>query len=218
MKKHHTQRGVALFITLIMLVAMTIAALALVRTIDTANVIAGNLAFKQSSLQIGDIGIEAAASALPANILSGTPETVWNISGSTCSSDACRNYYPSMLATNAIDVPTSTINWTTSNSTVGTQIIWDNVPPVVNSNIPTGYTIRYIIDRLCKGPTPVSDIAGKCLADVPVTEGQEKGVSGRPVAVMTSADAVYYRVTVRVTGPRSTETYIQSILTGPPTV
>ena len=217
MRTHRKQRGVALFITLIMLVAMTIASLALVRTVDTANVIAGNLAFKQSSLQIGDLGIEAAVAALPASILNGTPESVWSI-GTGCASDACRNYYPSMLATSSIGVPTATINWATSNTTPGTSITWSTVPAVVNTNIPAGYTIQYIIDRLCKGPTPVTDIAGKCLSDVPVTEGQEKGLSGRQLAVMTSASSVYYRVTVRISGPRSTETYIQSILTGPPKV
>ena len=46
------QRGVVLFIALIALVAMSLAAVALVRSVDTATIIAGNLAFKQSELSL----------------------------------------------------------------------------------------------------------------------------------------------------------------------
>lgn len=215
MNKQYKQRGVALFITLIMLVAMTIASIALVRTVDTANVVAGNLAFKQSTLQIGDMGIEAAATALQSPILTTASETTWSLSGS-CTSDACRNYHPTMLRTNSIGVPTNLYTWPASGPAVGTAILWDSVPAISSNSIPAGYQIQYVIDRLCHGPAPVTDIAGKCMAEMPLTEGGEKGVSGRPVTKFTSSDTVYYRVTVRVRGPRSTETFIQSILTGPP--
>src|SRR3989304_2733091 len=60
-----SQKGMVLFIALIVLVAMTLAGLALVRSVDTANVIAGNLAFQPSTLQAGDRGVEAAVPALP---------------------------------------------------------------------------------------------------------------------------------------------------------
>ena len=52
------QRGVVLFISLIVLVAMTLAGVALVRSVDTTNLIAGNLAFKQGATLSGDAAIE----------------------------------------------------------------------------------------------------------------------------------------------------------------
>lgn len=58
------QRGVVLLIALIALVALTLAGIALVRSVDTGNVIAGNLAFKQAALQVSDTGTEAALTAL----------------------------------------------------------------------------------------------------------------------------------------------------------
>src|ERR1044072_4039301 len=61
----HGQRGVVLFIALIVLVALMLASVSLVRSVDTANIIAGNLAFKQASVQAADTGIEAAVAALP---------------------------------------------------------------------------------------------------------------------------------------------------------
>lgn len=55
-----TQRGVVLFIALIVLVAMTMAGLAMMRAVDTNNLIAGNLAFKNAAVSAGDAAVEAA--------------------------------------------------------------------------------------------------------------------------------------------------------------
>jgi type IV pilus assembly protein PilX len=54
------QRGVVLFIALIVLVAMTMAGLAMMRSVDTNNLIAGNLAFKNAAASAGDAAVEAA--------------------------------------------------------------------------------------------------------------------------------------------------------------
>jgi len=56
------QRGVVLFIALIVMVAMSLAAIAMFRSVDTANLVAGNQAFKQSALNSTDIGVAAAMS------------------------------------------------------------------------------------------------------------------------------------------------------------
>src|SRR4051812_42847814 len=61
------QAGVVLIIALVVLVAMTLAAVALVRSVDTNNVIAGNLAFQQAATHSADTGIEAAITWLQAN-------------------------------------------------------------------------------------------------------------------------------------------------------
>ncbi len=54
------QRGVVLFIALIVLVAMTLAGLAMMRSVDTNNLIAGNLAFKNAATSAGDAAVEVA--------------------------------------------------------------------------------------------------------------------------------------------------------------
>jgi len=61
------QRGVVLIIALIVLVAMTLAGIALVRSVDTSNIIAGNMAFQQSATHLGDVGAETAIAWLRAN-------------------------------------------------------------------------------------------------------------------------------------------------------
>lgn len=54
------QSGVVLFIALIVLVAMTMAGLALIRSSNTGLLTAGNLTFKQGSVSSGDRAIQAA--------------------------------------------------------------------------------------------------------------------------------------------------------------
>ena len=54
------QRGVVLFFSLVALLAMSLAAVALVRSVDTSTMIAGNLSFKRAATTSGDSGIEAA--------------------------------------------------------------------------------------------------------------------------------------------------------------
>ena len=56
----NAQRGVVLFIALIVLVAMTLAGIAMMRSVDTNNLIAGNLAFKNAASSAGDAAIEVA--------------------------------------------------------------------------------------------------------------------------------------------------------------
>ncbi len=55
-----SQQGVVLFFALIALVAMSLAAVALIRSVDTNTMIAGNLAYKQSVMNSSDRGVETA--------------------------------------------------------------------------------------------------------------------------------------------------------------
>jgi len=61
------ERGVALITALIVLLAMTLAALGIVRSTLTSTRIAGNLAFQQAATQSADVGIEAAIAWLQTN-------------------------------------------------------------------------------------------------------------------------------------------------------
>ena len=187
------EKGVVLLVALIALVAMTLAGLALMRSVDTGNVIAGNMAFRQAALQASDIGIEAAFTALPGIISTSKDANIAN------------KYYATRL--------------TQSDSRgVPTAINWANVPcrahtdAIVNCS-EQDYQVKYVIDRLCDeqtaGSTTVTDIQGRCMIDVGTGESGSKGSFG---AVFSSASAVYYRVIVQVTGPRNTTSYVQAIL------
>jgi hypothetical protein len=61
------QKGVVLFISLIVLVAMTLAGIAMFRQVGTGVIIAGNLAFRDNASSVSDMGLEAARSWLMAS-------------------------------------------------------------------------------------------------------------------------------------------------------
>lgn len=182
------QRGVVLFIALIVLVAMTLAGIGMVRSVDTGNVIAGNLAFKQATLNASDRGIEAGYQWLLAN--SG---------GTTLDASAAANGYYATPAANDAQ-----IDWDDINSWGGAVTI-----PVDAA----GNTTRYIIHRLCPAAGAVS---GQTCAISTGTNGSNSAVlaegssQSTGAVVFTQTSMVYYRITARVDGPRDTTSISQS--------
>lgn len=67
-KAAYMQQGVVLFFALIALVIMSLAAVALIRSVDTNSMIAGNLSFKQSTMLSADRGIETAVLWIDGNL------------------------------------------------------------------------------------------------------------------------------------------------------
>ena len=195
------QRGMVLFIALIVLVAMTLAGIALIRSVDTANVIAGNLAFKQSTLNAADLGAEAALGSLPTIAASGVDNDLTPAANST---NPNYWYYATRRTDDANGVPTQQMYGATGTATA---IDWPQLPTASTS---AGNTVQIVIDRLCQGPAPVTDISGSCLADA--SSGSGGGSQKAGAAIFSGSSNVYYRVTARVTGPRNTTSMVQAIL------
>ncbi len=207
MPARKVQSGVALIMVLIMLTAMAIAGVALVRVVDSANVISGNFAFRQSTLNIADLGIEAAAAEL-VTIRAVSSEQAYRATSCTdpiiCTCTANdRNYFPARSIGNMLDAKGLPI---LGNTGAGTQAIsWacNDVPAA-----PRGYAIRYVIDRQCEAPIPVTDTLEQCSTDTPMAGGSKKGGG----TVFSTAGTIFYRVTVQVTGPRNTQSHVQVFL------
>lgn len=179
-----SQRGVSLVIALIALVALTVAGLALIRATDTSNVISGNLAFREATVQATDVGVESAITAL-GTIATTSPDANYPAG---CAAGAC-NYYPTIQnPVNAAGVPT-VIDWTA----------------VPSTTLDSSYAVQYVIDRLCDGPTPVTDVAGKCMNQAGTSAGSKKAGA----VSFTTSSQIYYRVLVRVTGPRNAVSIVQ---------
>ena len=58
------QRGIVLIIALVVMVAMALAGVALVRSVDTTTSVVGNLAFRQASILPSNLAVEHAVAAL----------------------------------------------------------------------------------------------------------------------------------------------------------
>ena len=185
------ERGTVLFIALIALVALTLAGIAIVRSIDTGNVVSGNMAFRQAALQRSDLGVEAAFIALP------------NIVAASKDANIANQYFALRQTVDGNGIPT-TVNW-------ANVACHDEANQVVTCS--GDYQVKYIIERMCDqqttGSTTVTNVQSYCFADVSTAKGGTKGSFGD---IFTSANAVYYRVTVQVAGPRNTQAYVQALI------
>lgn len=193
--RRRTQSGVVLIIMLIVLVAMTLAALSLVRSTDTTNVIAGNMSFQQAAVHSGDTGIELAATWLKNNA-----------AGATLDSDDPTNGYVAGglgVAPNlAANPPQSWDNYWVN--TLATRAV------VAQQQDAAGNSVSYVIDRMCANAGPVTGGAA-CVSSpsVAVASGSEEEAG---LKQLNSPSVVYYRITVRVDGPRNTVSYVQSVV------
>jgi type IV pilus assembly protein PilX len=180
------ERGVVLFIALIVLVAMTLAGLALFRSVGTGVIIAGNLAFKQNATVGADGGIEAGRAWLTAQ------------SAGTLDNDgaAGTGYYSSWQNT----FNPATFNWNNNSSNlVGTD--------------GAGNEIRYVVHRLCVTPNvSVNDPSQQCVSLTSAGAGGSKGGGSYGVAPLSNTIQAYFRITARAAGPKNTFSYVQSIM------
>lgn len=185
------QRGVTLIIVLVGMVALMLAALALLRSVDASTLISGNAAFRGAAAQVADLGVEAAAANLP-GILTAGPDTP--IAG---------QYYPTTTAANG------GLTWDTNG--LPPSSVWASAPQAAGT--PTGYKVQYIIERLCTGPLPVSNIRGSCSIPTPTTTTQPQGNSNNIGATPSVPPTpINYRVTVQVNGPHNTTDYVQTVI------
>jgi type IV pilus assembly protein PilX len=84
-----------------------------------------------------------------------------------------------------------------------TTINWSSVPTMAVGN----YTVQHVIDRLCQ-VTPVTDPTGTCM----VRDSESAGSNKAGSLAYKNPASVYYRITVRVTGPKSTAAYVQALV------
>jgi len=182
------QRGVVLFISLIMLVALTMAGLAVMRGVGSGVLITRNLVFKQGATVAGDRGIEAARKWL-----------IDNKSGTTLDNTNTSNGYYSDWQSSFDPL---TFDWTANGKSVGADA--------------SGNTVRYVIHRLCSNANNPVDASGQsCVAKSGVTTGGSGSSKGDVFAgggALSGKITAYYRITVRAEGPLNTIAFVQAVL------
>lgn len=195
------QSGIILFISLIVLVAMTLAGIALMRSVDTNVLIAGNLAFRQGATLAGDWGVEEARTWLTAN---NTGTNLHNSQPGVANGTSYFANFQSGLDLIGIGAPSDDFNWNSASArNLGTDAV--------------GNEVRYVIHRLCELSGDPNSATANCVkfssggGTTPASTGT-KGVVGYGTAALPGVSTVYYRVTVRVIGPRNTASFVQAIL------
>jgi len=192
------QQGIVLFFALIALVVMMLAAVALIRSVDTDTAVAGNLAFKQSATTSADSGIETAFALLADPALNKEVNSVANAASGYFATSEERNLTGSLTT----PVP---FTWDNSNSALATGTGFDSGKDA------SGNTIRYVVERMCSNAGVPSETT--CMSGYG-SSGSGKNPYGEyiPPPPGMQVPSPVYRVTARVVGPKNTISYIQAYL------
>lgn len=207
------QRGASLFIALVALVLMTIAGFSLMRSVDTGNVIAGNMAFREVTVQAADLGIEAAAAYLNVTV---SPSPDANL--------------PNGCTVASVDTSTDPDTVTLGTCLYSSRLLPedDNGVPYVNwasANIPetntNGVSYKFVVERLCD-PSLATLTVGqaakylqvldKCVSSVLDPGLSSSGGSAYGGGSVSKITPIHYRVTVRTSGPRNTVSFVQTLM------
>lgn len=195
------QRGLVLFFALIALVALSLAAVALIRSVDTSTLIAGNLAFKQAATTSGDAGVEAAVSWLEAQQAANSALNVLtNPAHPFNQTDTTRGYYASVNSVNLTGNPDA----------------WNLITNIAETTDGSGNRIRYIIERMCQTANQVP-LTANCLFSAPAKDPNPQEIQ-KYQDICTGPDcpvpgqSPQIRVTTRTIGPRNTVSYVQAFV------
>jgi type IV pilus assembly protein PilX len=214
------QAGVVLIIALIALAAMTLAGIALVRSMDTGLVISGNLAFKQATLNVAERGTEQAVAWLQANATTlatapnpTTDMLLWYDS-------TANGYYATYmdicdLTGNRTSPTNDDVNWKDADHIGGTLPGANcGMTGFVVAGMPVGYSASYVINRMCS-------VVGRPGTAVPCAQYQgpqdefsksTKRGAHYPERPLSAVSGRYFRITTRVLGPRNAVSYAQALV------
>jgi len=217
------QRGVVLIVALVALVILSLAAVALVRSVDTATIIAGNLAFKQSATNSGEgaliranqwIASQIESDGVSANdILEGTNavDVATGVAAgyyATTTGLATKNGYDPDSVSH-FEMLSKEGTWKTDRSQAA-QVA--DCSGSLGDTDCSGNKIRYVIERMCTNTGPAD--CSSCLCG-PIADGTSsfsvKTATGAG-APATSGGTPMYRVTARASGPKNSVSYIQTFI------
>ncbi len=188
------QRGIVLFIALIVMVALSLAGIALFRSVDTATAVVGNLAFSQASILPANMAVEEAVSVLFEK------ELIKNLNADLSSENYFATRQDNEDGRGIPDVLT-----TKSKASALAKSL----------NGGDGNDIRYVIERLCaKGilavPQPPSQ--GDMLKYCDMLPPKPTGTTSMETDKIQLPRIPLYRLTVRVDGPQNTVSFTQAML------
>ncbi|MDD2894255.1 MAG: hypothetical protein PHF20_10045 [Halothiobacillaceae bacterium] len=220
------QRGTVLFFALVALVAMSLAAVALIRSVDTSTIIAGNLAFKQSATTTGDSGLNAAVNWLAdtqaASDAANDPDlSVLNNRAHPFNLTCLATRAAAALDADDPGCPGIIPGYHSSLDPamdLFADATWNDTNSVlVGTDAATSNTVRYIIQRMCRNANQALQTA-ECL----FAEGQDDVYGPKNVPLPQeicdgpgcplSGQAPQIRITAKTTGPRSTVSYVQAFV------
>jgi Tfp pilus assembly protein PilX len=200
------QSGLVLILALIVLTAMSLAAVGLMRSVMSGNRVAGNLAFQQAALQSSDVGIETAVAWLEQKATetspgkaAGDPPIPANKLFKSISAGETYKY----VALRDDPDPGQTLDdWWASLVASGSV---NTLPADASGNVAS-----FAIHRLCAAEGD-PNLIGRCEAAPKVPLAVQNSSKSSSVKLKAPSQ-LYYRITVRVQGIRNASSFVQAIV------
>jgi hypothetical protein len=201
------QRGVVLFIALIAMVVLTLAGVALIRSVDTTGSVAGNIAFREAAMAATNLSLEKAVDALFIT-KSINPEL----------DDTGHHYYARLqLGEKPSGVPALLAGTYTTMNAAYTAAL--GPPDIYNPTIAypaSNAEVRSVIERVCDPATPLPPaltFAQKLQYCDELAPKLSFGKTSMKLGGPTLPPFPLFRVTVRVDLPgTNTTAYAQTML------
>ena len=92
------------------------------------------------------------------------------------------------------------------------NVNWGAVPALPPVGAGGAYSVRYVVERMCTVAV-ITDPLLQCLVKQDSSASNGLNTAKLPDEKLEAPSATQYRVTVRVTGPKDTTTFVQSLLT-----
>ena len=199
----YRQQGFVLFLALVSLVVMSLAAVALIRSVDTNSQITGNLAFRQNAKLSSAYGLEAVAQTIGTQLIgfetNNNPTMGYYATCMTFDGNAANPCGGENLTQDARWVPNAT------------SALANGLPGINNGVDLYGNTVQYIVERMCNvaGATTTE----RCMITTSGGEGNSilirTGYNDRLID-SPPVNSPLYRITVRIAGPKNTISYVQA--------
>lgn len=202
------QSGIVMLVTLISLVIMLLASIALIRSTDTNLLTSGHLSFKRDIVNQAELTIPEIK-----KLFSSTGKL--STAASREKDETTINYFAAIQPSNTFGIPLGLLD--------RTRAVFTNANAIVNTT--GGVEIHYMVDRMCLSPTaaptpPTSAplvttsalVANTTICSISKSTTDLTGTkttTGKP----TGVDTPIYRISIRAIGPRNTEAYLQSTFT-----
>jgi len=196
------QGGLVLIFAIIVLVAMSLAAVGLMRSMLATNRVAGNLAFQQAAMQTADVAAQTAMAWLDQQAralntqLGAAHRLAQNIEKSGLEPIAYRA---------SRQDPAAGQSWEAFWAIQQANNLVNEMP--INA---AGFKASYLIHRLCAG-LGRKDSPGSNCEMAPYKQWDKRGSNSDGNQIPAPRETLY-RITVRVEGPRNSVSFTQSVI------
>jgi Tfp pilus assembly protein PilX len=189
------QGGIVVFVALIAVVLLSLAAVALMRSVHTSTLVIGNLAFRQAAMSMSTAAVETAVYDMFA-----PTRTIPDLTNN----DLARNYYATLQpGEDALGVPAALQSVPAFGAAGLVKVLTDDP-------LRSGNTARYVIERMCV-PAALTKAATGIECEM-IPPKQSPAGTANEQENFALPRIPFYRLTVRVDGPNNSVTFSQAML------